>query len=459
MKSRRLRRSLTKWGDSMMSARDRLLGWRTWLFLCATVLAAWLWLPAHGQAEDEKASPRENPTTRMAAVVRQPLPDPSEEIVALLASPHHATDHTLYLVTRRALWRSTDAAASWLLADNLPEGASRRFTAATTAAMSNDHHLLLLTTAGGELWRVDPDSIVWRPPTGAVNSAPTGRVEVAIDYVGGFYVETFHYTANAPNIRHYVLAVPTSETEAHLRQAPVIFSRLQFPPSPSDSIALRTTDSSMNWVLSYLHTAPNGHFSGALPAGEYAVWVAFIAAPLSREKAGVGDDAILWAGVTGGGASMRIPYTLVVAPGKTTTVTLSLTDADGWACPWLFVFDGARYVRVTELLRNLEGADRARREVTELGRTPVVNGAVHLRLAEEKDEVTHLDQLTVLANGVALALPNLSELERADGLVVQLRRGQVLDLELPLPPALVGRSQVELTVIVHGYYERTSASR
>jgi hypothetical protein len=109
------------------------------------------------------------------------------------------------------------------------------------------------------------------------------------------------------------------------RNADSVFGGLQFPAHAATPVQWRPeVDGALDWAAPYLHLAPGG---------QYAVWTAFIAAPLSRTEAGVGDDAILWAGVIGGGASTRAPLTVTVTAGQTTAPTVPLTDANGWACP------------------------------------------------------------------------------------------------------------------------------
>jgi phosphoglycolate phosphatase-like HAD superfamily hydrolase/antitoxin (DNA-binding transcriptional repressor) of toxin-antitoxin stability system len=295
-----------------------------------------------------------------------------------------------------------------------------------------------------------PARVQARPTPGG---APQGKLAVAITYAGDFYRETFGYAPDAPNIRHYALILPASALAEHGKDAAGVFSGLAFP-APDEDVAWRAeVAGAQDWALPYLHAAPGGTIVVPLPPGDYAVWTAFIAAPLSRAEAGVGDDAILWAGVTGGGASTRTPVTVTVAAGATTAVTFPLTDANGWACPWLYVHDGDEYVRTTEVLRTPAAEPPAPyREVTRLGRVPVVDGAVRLRLAEEKDEITTLDAFTIVANGVHLAPDGQPALAAADGATVDLAQGEHLDLTFTLPPALAARSWVQTSVTAVGFY-------
>ncbi|RMF77600.1 MAG: hypothetical protein D6737_17300 [Chloroflexi bacterium] len=153
-----------------------------------------------------------------------------------------------------------------------------------------------------------------------------GILSATIDYQGDFYSEVFGYSKDAPNIRHYILAIP--EDESNQASAGAIFTSLQFPVNPGE-VLLREDSAELAWALAYLHEAPAGEFNGQLAPGRYFVAAAFIAAPLSRAEAGVDDDVILFAGITGGGASTDY-RDIVLEAGETTTVNFLLTDANGW---------------------------------------------------------------------------------------------------------------------------------
>ena len=284
---------------------------------------------------------------------------------------------------------------------------------------------------------------------------PTGELTMDIEYRDDFYVETFGYTRDAPNIAHYVLVVPAAD--AHLFDGVSVFTSIQFPATPDDPIRLVESQQEYAWILDYLHKAPQGRFRGRFPAGDYLVKAAFLAAPVSREEAGLGDDAILWSGVTGGGASTREYIEVTVEAGQTKTLDILMTDANGWACPWLYVHDGEGYVRVTELLRNLEGADAQRVEETRLGPVPVVDGTVRLRLAEEKPEISYIDQLAVMINGVRVQPGGAlgDRLFAVDGDMLTLREGQTVELVFPVPLRFDQAEFVHVTVVAQGYYVRT----
>ncbi len=151
----------------------------------------------------------------------------------------------------------------------------------------------------------------------------TGLLEVEIQYTGQWYRETFNYEADAPNIRHIVLAMPL-DSDITLSSPGWVFSSLQFTPSP-EPFVLREEVYEYKPLLKYLYDAPGAHASIELEPGGYNIAVAFIAAPLPPP----GGDVILYPGVTGGGASNEFQEVEIVA-GKTLRITIELTDDNGW---------------------------------------------------------------------------------------------------------------------------------
>ncbi len=275
-----------------------------------------------------------------------------------------------------------------------------------------------------------------------------GVLEVDINYVGEWYRETFDYSREAENIRHFVLVMP--EGEAARADPGWIFTSLVVQP---DSLTVRPDRQEYAWGLEYLYDAPEGYFRGKFEPGTYAVAAAFVAAPLSREEAGVGEDVLLWPGVTGGGASTGYE-TVVIDAGETTVVTFRLTDDHGWACPWLYVADGQGFERRTEILRYLRGQDHERTEITPLGPVIVVDGFIRVRVAEEKDEVAFIDALYLLIDGVAVRAeadqPVAAQVAAIDGDTLILHRGEAYDLRFRAPIAFADGDPV--SVVVRGYY-------
>lgn len=289
----------------------------------------------------------------------------------------------------------------------------------------------------------------------ANNRNDRAGLTVDIQYEGDFYTEVFGYTPDAGNIRHIVLVLP--ETLAARTNSPGwIFTSIE--PRVEGGMVIRDDRQEYQWALDYLYEAPGGVFSGVFKPGRYAVAAAFLAGPLSREEAGVGDDVLLWPGVTGGGASTEYRIVELVA-GETMALTFAMTDANGWACPWLYVFDGTSYQRTSEILRNLRGMGSQRLETTPLSAAYVIDGAIHLRVAEEKDETTTLDALYLLVDGVPVYASD-SRLGAVDGAVVTLGQGDSFDLRFGVGDLAGDASMV---VVAVGYYvpenETTGSAR
>ena len=277
------------------------------------------------------------------------------------------------------------------------------------------------------------------PPT-------TATLEVDIQYSGGFYTEVFDYARDAPNVRHFVLVVPESEIQRAIEDMLWIFVSLE--PHSDGSITMQEDRiADYGWGLEYLYEAPGGIFIGDFAPGTYGVVAAFLTAPLSREDAGVGDDVVLWAGVTGGGANSDL-ITVELTTEEKTTLEIPMTDANGWACPWLYVFDGENYVRYGEILRNLRGVENARTEITELVDYTVIDGVINLRIAEEKDEISYIDSFYLLVNDEPVYAddPRLSA-DDNDYLVLHL--GDSIDLQFFVGDAAISSVQV----VASGYYE------
>ncbi len=279
-----------------------------------------------------------------------------------------------------------------------------------------------------------------------------GFLEVNIDYNDDFYVDTFGYSRQAANIKHFVLVVP--ESEANRASPDAIFTRLRFPTHPDDAL-LEAGSEEFAWALDYLYAAPEGRFKGEFAPGRYFVAVAFIAAPVSREESGYGDDVILWPGITGGGASTDFQE-VAIEPGETTSLEFMLTDANGWACPWLYVYNGRDFERRTEILRNLRGRQNERTEVSLLGLVKTVDGAIILKVAEERAEISFIDELYITVDGVKVRAegePHVAaQVAERDQDYWMIARGESSEFRFRLPGSLASREQTTVSVVVSGFY-------
>jgi hypothetical protein len=278
-----------------------------------------------------------------------------------------------------------------------------------------------------------------------------GFLEADIDYSGTWYRETFSYTKQAENIRHFILVMPESQVDR--ATADEVFSSISFQSS-SGVLSMREDREEYAWALEYLYDAPNGHFRGQFELGTYYVAAAFVAAPISKAEAGHPDDTILHAGITGGGASTDY-WRIEIEPGEN-AIKLNLTDRDGWACPWLYVHNGRSFERRTEILRNVRRKQNEQTEVSPIGPVEITDGAVILMVAEEKEEVSFIDDLYVIVDGTEVraeanswAAAKVAEKDQ-DYLVIT--GGESFEFRFKLPGSFADRLQTTASVVVSGFY-------
>jgi len=269
-------------------------------------------------------------------------------------------------------------------------------------------------------------------------------------YLGQWYRDTFHYSKEAPNIRHFAVVIPAAQYQENPQLPGHICSSLKFPVD-DEPLQIRSGAGETNWELAVLHPVPT---QAELEPGRYYVGGCFIAAPLSRREAGVGDDTILYAGITGGGASSD--YQLVtIEPGVQKTIIIVLTDKDGWACPWVYVFNGTTFERRGEILRNLNSKTLEATQPYPLGPVSVQNGIIRLQIREERPETTYLDALHLDVDGVSI-WPDANSpraLSRVDGHYLMLQQGDAYELTFDVSAIAGGNSSIEAVLFSTGFYE------
>ena len=302
----------------------------------------------------------------------------------------------------------------------------------------------------------EPDLIhagqkLWVPAAGAEQAgsdqSATGRLTVDVEYTGKWYRDTFHYSKEAPNIRHFAVVVPEAQYRENPHEPGQICSIVSFPAGDGP-LQVRGDIRNTAWDLSVLHPVP---YQAELKPGRYYVGGCFIAAPLSRQEAGVGDDVILYAGITGGGASSD--YRLVtIQPGARQDIIIFLTDKDGWACPWVYVFNGDSFERRSEILRNLKSKAREATQRQVLGAVPVQNGVIRLQIREEKPETTYLDALYLEVGGTSVR-PDASLLADVDQRYLVLRQGDGYELTFDVAAIAGDAASIEATLVAAGYYD------
>jgi hypothetical protein len=296
-------------------------------------------------------------------------------------------------------------------------------------------------------------SLLITPSTepGSAATDGVGSLQVDIDYRGTWYRETFSYTRQAENIAHFVLVMPESQVDR--ATADQVFSSIDFSTAPGP-LSTRAGREVFAWALAYVKDAPEGCFRGQFEPGTYYVAAAFVAAPLSREEAGQADDGTLYVGMTGGGASTDY-WKIEIEPGEN-PVTLSLTDKDGWACPWLYVHNGDSFEKRTEILRKVRGKENEQTETTPIGPVEIVDGSIALIVVEEKNEITFIDELYVIVEGIEVHAEATSGVaarvaERDQDYLV-IGSSESREFRFRLPASFTGRERAAVSVVVSGFY-------
>jgi hypothetical protein len=338
-----------------------------------------------------------------------------------------------------AIWQAT----------NMRAMADSRFTLIRNPDLIHSGQIVWLPNAG-EVEILMPQTSFDQSQT--ASNATTGLLVVDIVYYGQWYRDTFHYSKEAPNIRHFAVIMPEAQFQGNPHVPGQICSSLSFPLD-DEPLQIRSGAGEVNWDLTVLHPVP---YQAELEPGRYYVGGCFIAAPLSRQEAGVGDEAILYAGITGGGASSD--YQIVtIEPGERKDITIALTDKHGWACPWVYVFNGTTFERRSEILRNLKSKSLETTQRHPLGLTPVQDGVIRLQIREEKPETTYLDALYLEVDGIPVR-PNAGSsqvklLSYTDGHYLTLQQGDIYELIFNVSAIAGDSASVEPVTVSTGYYK------
>jgi hypothetical protein len=106
------------------------------------------------------------------------------------------------------------------------------------------------------------------------------------------------------------------------------------------------------------------------------------------------------------------------------------------ACPFVYLLEGDRATFAGEILRNLRGFDAY--ALQELALPARAGHGVRVRLTEEKDEVTYLDEIYLEVDGVRFEPTSCATRStlfcRADHRAHVMRRGDSLELAFDAPP-------------------------
>lgn len=116
------------------------------------------------------------------------------------------------------------------------------------------------------------------------------------------------------------------------------------------------------------------------------------------------------------------------------------------SCPWLYVHNGKCFVKETEILKDVVGKKNKTTTRFEIAHEAIQNGLLKIKVQEEKDEITHLDQLHIKING-KIYLPQekvAGMLATNDGQYKKLKKGESIALTFKLPTSLKTTDKVVL---------------
>ena len=101
-------------------------------------------------------------------------------------------------------------------------------------------------------------------------------------------------------------------------------------------------------------------------------------------------------------------------------------------------------------------SDSATAETTDIGPVEIIDGAITLAVAEERDEVTFLDQLVIVADGTQVVMDPAAEsatrLANLDGTYLVIANGETRTFRFLLPAAFAGHERATVSVIAAGFY-------
>lgn len=119
------------------------------------------------------------------------------------------------------------------------------------------------------------------------------------------------------------------------------------------------------------------------------------------------------------------------------------SDFKDWnclSCPWLYVYNGKCFVKQTEILKDVVGTTNKTTTFFTVNPKAVIDGTLRIKIQEEKDEITHLEQLQVRINGKVYRPNQLANttalLAKNDEQYLKLKKGQSIELTFDLPANL-----------------------
>ena len=121
----------------------------------------------------------------------------------------------------------------------------------------------------------------------------------------------------------------------------------------------------------------------------------------------------------------------------------------------MYVFDGKYFNKQEEVLQDVTGYENRTTTKSTIDRNAIIDGKIKLRIQEEKDEVSHIDQVALrigekLYFAKATSKKSSKLLQSKNDKFLQLKKGEFVDLEFSIPTDIDPKSDISLEVF--GYY-------
>jgi hypothetical protein len=119
-----------------------------------------------------------------------------------------------------------------------------------------------------------------------------------------------------------------------------------------------------------------------------------------------------------------------------------ITILMGGACPWLYIWNDTEYLKQVEIIQNLFSESLETTQVAGLKDVYVENGLVKLKVCEEKDELSYIDEIVLIIDGHTVYPVQDSEKAYAvsyiDHEYLVLKKGDTVEFFYEIPVKLSG---------------------
>lgn len=138
---------------------------------------------------------------------------------------------------------------------------------------------------------------------------------------------------------------------------------------------------------------------------------------------------------------------------KNMNFSFKKTDFKTWyclSCPFLCVWNGSEYAKMTEVIKDVVGKDAETTTQTNLAYTQIIGKTLKIRIQEEKEETSYLNSV-VLKVGKDTYLPQNIRLQANDSQYQILHKGDMVELTFDITSEF--DENTPITLETTGYYE------